>query len=65
MSQMTEEERKTKEDEEKKKKDSDIKGYIYIKAEWKGNGPKLPPIKSENLLRKHKVVKNRNQFTEE
>jgi len=34
-----------------------------VKAEWKGNGPKMPPIKSENLFKKPKAHKNRLQYT--
>lgn len=30
-----------------------------MKAEWKGNGPHMPPIKHENLFRKPKAGKNR------
>ena len=39
-----------------------MNGEIYVKAEWKGNGPKMPPMKSENLFKKAKVVKNRKQY---
>ena len=31
--------------------------------EWKGSGPKMPPVKSENLFKKPKVHKNRNTYT--
>ena len=43
----------------------DVKGEIYVKAEWKGNGPKMPPLKSENLFKKAKVEKNRKWYTPE
>jgi hypothetical protein len=31
--------------------ENDIKGLIYIKAEWKGEGPEMPPMRSENIFR--------------
>lgn len=34
-----------------------------MKVEWKGEGPKMPPVKSENLFKKAKAGKNRNEFT--
>jgi hypothetical protein len=37
----------------------DIEGEIFVKAEWKNNGPVMPPIKSENLFKKPKSAKNR------
>ena len=39
-----------------------MKGFVYVKAQWKDNGPKLPPIKSENLLKLQKIKKNRRVF---
>jgi hypothetical protein len=30
---------------------------------WQGNGPKMPPIKSENLFKKQKAHKNRNVYS--
>jgi len=49
-----------KEKEEKKRRDeeaakSEIKGKIYVKTVWQGNGPAMPPIKSENLFKKQKA----------
>jgi hypothetical protein len=44
---------------------SDIKGVIYVKAVWHGNGPKMPPIKSENLFSNRKPGKNRNKYSDE
>lgn len=44
---------------------SDVKGKIFVKAVWQGNGPKMPPIKSENLFKNMKPHKNRNQYTED
>ncbi len=41
----------------------DIKGQLYVKAEWKGNGPFMPPIKSENQFKKPKKGKNRREYT--
>ena len=54
-----------KEKKEKLAKDTDIEGEIFIKAEWHGSGPKMPPIRSENLLKKPVVHKNRRQYTQE
>lgn len=54
-----------KETEEKTKKDNDILGEIFVKAEWKGSGPKMPPIRSENLFKKPTIHKNRRQYTQE
>ena len=36
-----------------------------MKAEWKNNGPFMPPIKSENLFKKPKSAKLRHKLTEE
>jgi hypothetical protein len=38
---------------------------MYIKAEWKGSGPAMPPIKSENLFNKAAPPKNRRLYAEE
>ena len=38
---------------------------MFVKAEWKGNGPHMPPIKHENLFRKPKAGKNRRVATVE
>jgi hypothetical protein len=46
-------------------KDVDIGGEMYIKAEWKGAGPQMPPIKSENLFNKAAPPKNRMLYDEE
>ena len=45
------------------REDTDIKGEIFIKIEWKGDGPKMPPIRSENLFKKPMVHKNRKKYT--
>lgn len=34
-----------------------------MKAEWKGNGPIMPPTKSENQFKKPKKGKNRRVYT--
>lgn len=47
------------------RKNNDILGEIFIKAEWKGNGPKMPPIRSENLFKKPVIVKNRKKYSQE
>lgn len=52
---------------EKKKHDDavkhDINGRVYVKAVWQGHGPKMPPIKSENLFKVSKAAKNRRVYT--
>mmetsp|Transcript_36591 Transcript_36591/g.48037 ORF Transcript_36591/g.48037 Transcript_36591/m.48037 type:complete len:268 (+) Transcript_36591:315-1118(+) len=60
-----EEEQKKKEAKELLQKETDIRGEIFIKAEWKGNGPKMPPIRSENLFKKPIVHKNRREYSQE
>jgi len=44
-------ERKRAEKEEQYANANDIKGVIYVKSEWKGDGPEMPPMKSENVFR--------------
>ena len=51
--------------EEKKLREKDIKGKLYFKAEWKGNGPKMPPSSAENLFTKEKSNKNRFHYNED
>lgn len=67
---MTEKERikfeelKKKKDElEKKAFETDINGVMYIKAEWKGEGPEMPPMRSENLFKMRKAEKVRIPYT--
>ena len=59
---------KKKQDEEEAKEkqlqEGDITGEMFIKAEWKNNGPVMPPIKSENLFKKPKSAKNRREVTQ-
>lgn len=50
---------------EEVKRENDIEGELFVKAEWKGTGPKMPPIRSENLLKKPKVQKNRKEYSRE
>ena len=58
------EELKKKKDElEKKAFDTDINGVMYIKAEWKGEGPEMPPMRSENLFKMRKAEKVRIPYT--
>jgi hypothetical protein len=42
-----------------------MNGLIYIKAEWKGEGPEMPPIRSENIFKMALVQKHRKNYTEE
>ena len=55
---MTEAQKKKYEEEQKRLKAleardiaNDINGVIYIKAEWKGEGPDMPPMRSENIFK--------------
>ena len=45
---------------EEKAWQKDTCGCIYVKTDWKGNGPSMPPMKSEHLLMRTKSDKNRN-----
>ena len=38
---------------------------MYIKAEWKGEGPDMPPMRSENIFKQRKAEKVRLPYTEE
>lgn len=38
---------------------------MYIKAEWKGEGPDMPPMRSENIFKQKKAEKVRLPYTEE
>lgn len=58
-----EEEKKKTEDKEKLQRESDIKGDIFVKCEWNGGGPKMPPIRSENLFKRAKQQKNRKVYS--
>jgi hypothetical protein len=48
---ITEEEKKRREIEEQKIRDSDVRGVIYVKTEWKGEGPEMPPMRQENVFK--------------
>lgn len=54
-----------KDAEEERLQRDDITGQVYVKAEWKGNGPIMPPVKSENLFKKPKKGKNRRDYTQQ
>lgn len=45
------EEKKKQAEDLKKARESDWKGLMYVKAEWKGEGPDMPPLRSENMFR--------------
>jgi hypothetical protein len=45
--------------------ENDINGLLYIKAEWKGEGPDMPPIRSENMFRQRRADKVRLDYSEE
>jgi hypothetical protein len=69
---MTETQKKKYEEESKKIKDleqraidNDINGVMYLKAEWKGEGPEMPPMRSENIFKQRKAEKVRLQYDEE
>jgi hypothetical protein len=38
---------------------------MYLKAEWKGEGPEMPPMRSENIFKQRKAEKVRLQYDEE
>jgi len=38
---------------------------MYLKAEWKGEGPDMPPLRSENIFKQKKAEKVRLPYTEE
>ena len=38
---------------------------IYIKAEWKGEGPRMPPMRSENLFKSGQAHKLRKEYNED
>lgn len=48
---ITEEEKKRREIEEQRLRDSDVRGVIYVKTEWKGEGPEMPPMRQENVFK--------------
>ena len=35
----------------------DVKGVLHVKAEWKDKGPKMPPIRHEDLFSKPRPPK--------
>jgi hypothetical protein len=37
--------------EEIKDRETDTSGMIYVKTEWKGDGPDMPPMRQENVFR--------------
>ena len=45
--------------------ENDVNGLIYIKAEWKGEGPDMPPIRSENIFKQRRADKVRLEYSEE
>lgn len=34
---------------------NDVSGIIYVKAEWKGEGPEMPPMRSENMFKMSQI----------
>jgi len=40
----------------------DVKGIMHVKAEWKDKGPKMPPIRHEDLFNKPRAPKNQFDF---
>lgn len=60
-----EEEKKKEELLEQKANDNDVNGVMYVKAEWKGEGPDMPPMRSENIFKQRKAEKVRLPYTEE
>jgi len=71
-SQMTPAEKTRLHEEEKKKEmlstraqENDISGLIYLKTEWKGEGPDMPPMRTENLFKSTQAVKWRKNYNED
>jgi hypothetical protein len=38
---------------------------IYLKAEWKGEGPEMPPMRSENIFKMNMIKKHRKDYTDD
>ena len=57
--------RKQEEEEELKAREKDWKGFMYVKSEWKGEGPEMPPLRSENVFQTAQPLKNRKDYSEE
>jgi hypothetical protein len=36
-----------------------------LKAEWKGEGPDMPPMRSENIFKNRQGMKVRKEYTED
>ena len=51
--------------EEVKARETDTSGMIYVKTEWKGDGPDMPPMRQENVFRQSAPQKNRKQYTQD
>ena len=51
--------------EEGKVAQPDIRGFLYAKAEWRGEGPEMPPIKAENIFKRKGIKKDRKQYNQE
>jgi len=58
------EERKREQIEDAKAKETDTSGVIYVKTEWKGEGPDMPPMRQENVFRQAQPQKNRKYYNE-
>ena len=72
LAQMEEKKKKRYEEQLRKEKeleqkaiDADVNGVIYVKAEWKGEGPDMPPMRSENIFKQRKAMKVRQEYTED
>lgn len=61
---ITEEEKKRQEIEDQKLRESDVAGVIYVKTEWKGEGPDMPPMRQENVFKQAQAQKNRKQYSQ-
>jgi hypothetical protein len=45
------EDKKRRDQQEQWAKETDTSGIIYVKTEWKGEGPDMPPMRQENVFR--------------
>lgn len=59
------EDKKRREQEELRARETDISGLIYVKTEWKGEGPDMPPMRQENVFRQAAPQKNRKNYTDD
>lgn len=62
---MNDYEKKTLKNELPNVEKVNIKGSVFIKAEWHGYGDAMPPARSETLFTLNQIEKNRNYYTKQ